>query len=1268
MTRGKHDIQRPPGGSGGVELRERVPAPVQSRPRISLQLDGFTLRHPWTRYVKAVITALCWGVGLLKPAFDYVTGSIRTEPWLLVGACFFTLLLIRSQRVRLVVTTLLRGMPKVRPASLAIFRGPVAYASQDTDRFFGREREIELCMRGLEQYPFLLIDGESGTGKSSLVNAGLLPKLGGHYNLIQCRPTEDPLGRLFCAIQKEEYTGSRKHVTTRQVLGALGSTIGDEKTLIFIDQFEDLFITVGSRLQRRFMKVLRDAIRAKKLHLLVVVRSQFLGALVKACVDSDPMLQVFHVQNCVTIRPFSKERAATVLTRMLTSLYEGNPLLRQQLDDFVGALVGELLSNPAAPRSRALAKGSVLPVELQIVGMSLESLGTEYMSASKLRAAGGKVGMFRLYVDEAKEHVRRKAQASGLELDLVLQRLVKAAQSSEALTPEAIALQTRMSPARVQEILLALGDEYLVKQSAHADSVGGEGTPTQQRYALMHGYLAEVLVDVAEGRLHALTIAEERLELWQQWSRKAASRDLQQGIFGGRLRLLVMQPIPISVVLRLWRFARTTEHRRMLMLSLRGFASRLVLVLALFLAGLAVQEAYRHTDGYQIRAIATTLPPARAFGDSRFTLTECCRALILTDKADEAYRLGREGLGDSWVDAFCSVAGELLQMGVTERANQVLEKTLVLAHKPDDLRRGRSLAILSGWLTRFGRVEQAEALADEIDNPSDRSQATESIVIELIQRQNLTEAISQALAIRDDLSRAHSLRLISIALCKSGNCPQALELARSISDYDSKVTALAGIVETLEDEAASIRIVEEVRAVCRTIENPYQQCTILTATGQELIKAGRRPAARLLLDQALPVARSIKTESDQPADLQPLPEADLPAEYSAQEIGQGSRSRAFDRIVRALVSMHDFNAALIAAKEIDVPDMAIRSHAAIAEEMCLDGRITDASKLILTFEMGAFGSQALTRALKRLLNNRNFDTAMDVTVELMHLKWLGEHHDKPWVFPSWRDSPTETLGTIYRFDDRAFQRCLIETFAERLARSGDYSSAIKAAFSIDDASAGERALESIIKEMYRAGRWREAEQSARDHNDDRTARAFVALSSDLWLSGNKNESAELLAEAGKVAAAIQNRQFKERSLATVAEAYAQQRRFADALNLSLLLSDDDAKCESLSVLAEEVASAGDSEYTRKVFADALAATHTATAGSNQSRAFARIAKAFAQIHDYRSARLTADLCTQIGDRLEANAATLIEYAVQGNASLRIYHERREESIPNQCLN
>ena len=77
------------------------------------------------------------------------------------------------------------------------YRGLESFEPENSDLFFGREQEIEQLLERLETpHPLTVILGASGTGKSSLVKAGLLPRVkeqGNFQVLPVIRPGTQPL-------------------------------------------------------------------------------------------------------------------------------------------------------------------------------------------------------------------------------------------------------------------------------------------------------------------------------------------------------------------------------------------------------------------------------------------------------------------------------------------------------------------------------------------------------------------------------------------------------------------------------------------------------------------------------------------------------------------------------------------------------------------------------------------------------------------------------------------------------------------------------------------------------------------------------------------------------------------------------------------------------------------------------------------------------------------------------------------------------------------
>jgi internalin A len=190
------------------------------------------------------------------------------------------------------------------------FPGLRSFQPDETHLFFGREDQIDNLLRRLRNRRFLAVVGTSGSGKSSLVRAGLLPALysgymaqaGSQWRVAILRPGNNPIAELAKALNHPDVFGSGgknaaiQRIITETVLqrGALGlveavqqARMSDtENLLIVVDQFEELFrykrnplIENSADQAAAFVKLILEAIEQTALPIYVVLtmRSDFLG-------------------------------------------------------------------------------------------------------------------------------------------------------------------------------------------------------------------------------------------------------------------------------------------------------------------------------------------------------------------------------------------------------------------------------------------------------------------------------------------------------------------------------------------------------------------------------------------------------------------------------------------------------------------------------------------------------------------------------------------------------------------------------------------------------------------------------------------------------------------------------------------------------------------------------------------------------------------------------------------------------------------------------
>src|SRR3979409_995824 len=92
------------------------------------------------------------------------------------------------------------------------FPGLRPFEADEYRLFFGREGQSDELIARLQRAHFLAVVGTSGSGKSSLVRAGLLPALrgglmagaGSGWRIATMRPGSDPIGNLALALAEKE--------------------------------------------------------------------------------------------------------------------------------------------------------------------------------------------------------------------------------------------------------------------------------------------------------------------------------------------------------------------------------------------------------------------------------------------------------------------------------------------------------------------------------------------------------------------------------------------------------------------------------------------------------------------------------------------------------------------------------------------------------------------------------------------------------------------------------------------------------------------------------------------------------------------------------------------------------------------------------------------------------------------------------------------------------------------------------------------------------
>jgi WD40 repeat protein len=160
--------------------------------------------------------------------------------------------------------------PAVAPPPPCPYPGLQSFGEKDAAYFFGREEEIETLLRDLGRLRFLLVLGPSGSGKSSLLHGGLLPRLSsGSWAIEKIRPHQylaDYLEDRFPGLSKDP----------GKAVGAyLSGQPAAANVLLVVDQFEECFSRMDKAQQERLFAILKLLREQPRCTVVLALRAAF---------------------------------------------------------------------------------------------------------------------------------------------------------------------------------------------------------------------------------------------------------------------------------------------------------------------------------------------------------------------------------------------------------------------------------------------------------------------------------------------------------------------------------------------------------------------------------------------------------------------------------------------------------------------------------------------------------------------------------------------------------------------------------------------------------------------------------------------------------------------------------------------------------------------------------------------------------------------------------------------------------------------------------
>jgi Tol biopolymer transport system component len=511
-----------------------------------------------SRRTGSLLVSVCivFSVALLSIATNVATGEMPAEwrryTWLAWPLLAVSLLLTVALTIWQHVLNRPADAPdRGWPASRSPYPGLAAFTEEDSGAFFGRDREIHDLLDRLEPvhprrtHRFVTVVGPSGSGKSSLLCAGLIPRL----RLLHQRwvippvmtPDQHPVERLaaclaVCSGQGTKQLQARLTEGSPRVLGKVAEEICAAKgamtawVLLVIDQAEELFTRTGTQERAAFLDLLQEAaVGDGRLWVIASLRSEFLTDVL-----ADDHAGLF--RHLLPLGALERSRLFETVEgpAALADIRFAPGLVHEMVDEAIGGDALPLLAYTLRELYLRAGRGGVI-------------------TADDYHALGGVAGALVAQADRITEEL--SGQGTG---ELILPTLLKLVTIDEAyLTRRRIALRTLTDA----EWMIVQG--FVDARLLTSDLVDGEPTVTLTHEALARQW--PPLRDEIAARYDSLRLRADLERRTQDWDH--AGRPQSELLGGARLaaaqRWLKEHPAEVAGLPLVSEFVeRSANHQR----------------------------------------------------------------------------------------------------------------------------------------------------------------------------------------------------------------------------------------------------------------------------------------------------------------------------------------------------------------------------------------------------------------------------------------------------------------------------------------------------------------------------------------------------------------------------------------------------------------------------------------------------------------------------------------------------------------------------------
>jgi hypothetical protein len=330
----------------------------------------------------------------------------------------------------------------IRPSAL---KGPIAFGPHDADLFrrLGRETETATLLDWIldNRVGLIILMGESGAGKTSLLRAGLSTLLAKQdppidYHYWEAVPEQSSAG--FLKAVKAEWTATAEAPVPQKIGDLDKSGQGVGRRVVVLDQLEQL--SPAKQEHQPIFRLLRNATKAAPPHRITYIVA-FRRDYAPVWLDFQYDQLAGHAPIMMSLRLFNERQSKEIMA-----------IIADRAKFTVDiALVGNLIASMKNDESR------ISPVDIGITLLALNeralSKPDRHLDKGDYYIAGGATGLLAEYISSRLDRYRPDERSNIVQAMLELADLVSDQRLAEGLLPEELANKVRLPAAAMKRYL-----------------------------------------------------------------------------------------------------------------------------------------------------------------------------------------------------------------------------------------------------------------------------------------------------------------------------------------------------------------------------------------------------------------------------------------------------------------------------------------------------------------------------------------------------------------------------------------------------------------------------------------------------------------------------------------------------------------------------------------------------------------------------------------------------------------------------------------------